>query len=38
MENTRILWVDDEVDSLKSHLIYLESKNFTVFTGFSTEP
>lgn len=33
MENTRILWVDDEVDSLKSHLIYLESKNFTVFTA-----
>ena len=24
----RILWVDDEIDSLKSHILFLENKGF----------
>jgi len=27
----RILWADDEIDSLKSHIIFLEKKNHEVF-------
>jgi len=30
MSNARILWVDDEIDLLKAHHRYLESKNFDV--------
>ena len=30
MDKARILWVDDEVESLKPHLIYLESKGYQV--------
>ena len=30
MDKARILWVDDEVDSLKPHVLYLESKGFLV--------
>ncbi len=29
-EKKRILWVDDEIDSLKPHIIFLESKGFEV--------
>lgn len=30
MEKVRILWVDDEVDSLTAHVVYLESKGYQV--------
>ena len=30
MDKARILWVDDEVDSLTPHVIYLEGKGFVV--------
>ena len=32
MESCNILWIDDEVDSLKSHILFLESKGFLVST------
>ena len=31
----RILWVDDEIDSLKPHLIFLEKKGYNVATAIS---
>ena len=33
MDNGRILWVDDEVETLKPHIILLESKGFEVLTA-----
>lgn len=36
-EGYRILWVDDEVDLLKSQIIFLESKNFKVIPVSSGE-
>lgn len=30
---TKILWVDDEIDLLKPHIIYLENKGYKVFTA-----
>ena len=32
MVKTKILWVDDEVELLKPHIIFLEDKNFTITT------
>ncbi|MFY0604382.1 MAG: PglZ domain-containing protein [Flavobacteriaceae bacterium] len=32
MTNIRILWVDDEIDLLKPHILFLENKNYTVST------
>lgn len=32
MKQTDILWVDDEIDLLKPHIIFLEQKNYTVTT------
>lgn len=32
MTNGRLLWVDDEIDMLKSHRIFLESRGYTVTT------
>ena len=32
MIKTKILWVDDEVDLLKPHIIFLENKNFLIQT------
>ena len=32
MIKTKILWVDDEVELLKPHIIFLEDKNFTITT------
>ena len=32
MVKTKILWVDDEVELLKPHVIFLEDKNFTITT------
>ena len=32
MENIKILWVDDEIDLLKPHIIFLEKKNYQVTT------
>ncbi|MFK5889963.1 MAG: bifunctional response regulator/alkaline phosphatase family protein [Flavobacteriaceae bacterium] len=30
MQKVRILWVDDEIDILKPHIIFLENKNYNV--------
>ncbi len=32
METIKILWVDDEIDYLKPHILFLEKKNYTVTT------
>ena len=32
MSNINILWVDDEIDLLKPHIIFLEKKNYSVTT------
>ena len=32
MNNIRILWVDDEIDLLKPHIMFLEARNYTVET------
>ena len=32
MSNINILWVDDEIDLLKPHIIFLEKKNYNVTT------
>ena len=32
MNSCDILWIDDEVDSLKSHILFLESKGFSINT------
>ncbi len=32
MNNITILWVDDEIDMLKPHILFLENKNYTVIT------
>ena len=32
MNDIKILWVDDEIDLLKPHIIFLESKNYKVST------
>ncbi len=32
MSNIKILWVDDEIDLLKPHIIFLEKKNYNVST------
>ncbi len=34
-EKKRILWVDDEIDSLKSHIVFLEDKGFEVTGAMS---
>ena len=33
--NTKILWVDDEIDLLKPHIIFLEQKDYDVDTAMS---
>ena len=33
MENFKILWVDDEVELLKPHILFLEEKGFKVDTS-----
>ena len=33
MENARILWVDDEIDSLKPHCLFLEARGMVVTTS-----
>ena len=33
MENARILWVDDEIDALKPHCLFLEARGFAVQTA-----
>lgn len=32
MSNIQILWVDDEIDLLKPHILFLEKKNYSVTT------
>lgn len=33
MKNVKILWVDDEIDLLKPHILFLEEKGFNVLTA-----
>lgn len=33
MKNISILWVDDEIDLLKPHILFLQGKNYQVFTA-----
>lgn len=33
MKKTKILWTDDEIDSLRAHIIFLEGKGFEVTTA-----
>ncbi len=35
MNKIRILWVDDEIDLLKPHILFLEGKNYEVITSKS---
>lgn len=35
MDNIKILWVDDEIDLLKPHILFLEEKDYEVFTARS---
>ncbi|QIE58346.1 bifunctional response regulator/alkaline phosphatase family protein [Rasiella rasia] len=35
MNDIKVLWVDDEIDLLKPHIIFLESKNYKVTTAQS---
>jgi DNA-binding response OmpR family regulator len=35
VNSKKILWVDDEIDSLKSHIVFLENKGFTLSTAMS---
>ena len=35
MNNINVLWVDDEIDLLKPHIIFLEQKNYKVTTCMS---
>ncbi|MBC9795326.1 bifunctional response regulator/alkaline phosphatase family protein [Sinomicrobium weinanense] len=32
MSNIKILWVDDEIDLLKPHILFLENKNYAIST------
>ena len=32
MDTIKILWVDDEIDLLKPHILFLEKKNYEVTT------
>ena len=32
MDQIKILWVDDEIDLLKPHILFLETKNYQVTT------
>ena len=32
-KKTKILWVDDEIDLLKPHIIFLENKGYEVYTS-----
>ena len=32
MDQRKILWVDDEIDMLKPHIMFLEKKNYHVTT------
>ena len=33
MNEIKILWVDDEIDMLKPHILFLEKKNYKVTTA-----
>ena len=35
--NVSILWVDDEIDLLRSHILFLEQKNYQVLTATNGE-
>ena len=32
MNNGRLLWVDDEIDLLRGHIVFLEKKDYSVQT------
>ena len=33
MQNGKLLWVDDEIDLLRAHIIFLENKGYSVDTA-----
>ena len=33
MENGRLLWVDDEIEMLKAHILFLQKKDYEVMTA-----
>ena len=33
MQNGKLLWVDDEIDLLRAHIIFLENKGYDVDTA-----
>ena len=35
MSDIKVLWVDDEIDLLKPHILFLENKNYKVVTAQS---
>ena len=35
MSDIKVLWVDDEIDLLKPHILFLEQKNYAVTTAQS---
>ena len=35
MNEIKVLWVDDEIDLLKPHILFLENKNYKVTTAQS---
>ena len=34
-DKKRILWVDDEIDSLQSHIVFLQNKGFEIVSAMS---
>ena len=37
MEKVKILWVDDEIDLLKPHVLFLENKDYQITTANNGE-
>ena len=37
MEKVKILWVDDEIDLLKPHVLFLENKGYQITTANNGE-
>ena len=36
LEQKKILWVDDEIDSLRPHILFLEQRGYPVKVGMSS--
>ncbi len=35
MRKPRILWVDDEIDILRAHILFLENKDYMIETAYN---